>query len=185
MRFSAARREALTSDAGPVAVTAPCGSSTHGHCWLQRRKRAHLACRFSIHVQPKSLDKHALKRATEAFPLSIEGCNDCFHCGFHAESSYGAASYFIKRDNGGNILMDSPRWNPTLARRLEAMGGVRYMVLSHQDDVAGAAPGDAVSRQPCYNGEVLHAWLRSQCIASRRTTVRTPRSSEMDGLLWV
>ena len=94
--------------------------------------------RFSIHVQPKSLEKHELQRATEAFPLSIEGCSDCYHCGFHAESSYGAASYFIKRANGGNILMDSPRWNPTLAKRIKAMGGVKSLVLSHQDDVAGA-----------------------------------------------
>ena len=97
-----------------------------------------LCRRFSIHVQPKSLEKYELQRATEAFPLSIEGCNDCYHCGFHAESSFGAASYFIKRANGGNVLMDSPRWNPTLAKRLKAMGGVKYLVLSHQDDVAGA-----------------------------------------------
>ena len=112
-----------------------------------------LCCRFSIHVQPKSLAKHELQRATEAFPLSIEGCDDCYHCGFHAESSFGAASYFIKRANGGNVLMDSPRWNPTLAKRLAAMGGVKYLVLSHQDDVAGAAATlfQWSLSSPCYN----------------------------------
>ena len=94
-------------------------------------------CRFSIHVHSNALEKHELKRANEAFPLSIPGCSDCYHCGFHAESSFGAASYFVKRADGGNILMDSPRWNPTLAKRLAAMGGVKYLVLSHQDDVAG------------------------------------------------
>ena len=56
-------------------------------------------------------------------------------CGFASKRSYGAQSYFIRRD-GGNVLVDSPRFAGPLARKLEALGGVRFIVLTHQDDVA-------------------------------------------------
>ncbi|MEL7332769.1 MAG: MBL fold metallo-hydrolase, partial [Cyanobacteria bacterium J06560_2] len=36
----------------------------------------------------------------------------------------------------GNVLVDSPRFTPPLVKQLEAMGGVRYMYLTHRDDVA-------------------------------------------------
>src|SRR5262249_21761736 len=56
-------------------------------------------------------------------------------CGFAAESSFGAASYLIVRPEG-NILIDSPRFAERLVRRIEALGGVSLMCLTHQDDVA-------------------------------------------------
>jgi glyoxylase-like metal-dependent hydrolase (beta-lactamase superfamily II) len=39
----------------------------------------------------------------------------------------------------GNWLVDSPRFTPHLLRRFEAMGGIRYIILTHEDDVADAA----------------------------------------------
>ncbi|GAB4814810.1 hypothetical protein N2152v2_001856 [Parachlorella kessleri] len=38
-----------------------------------------------------------------------------------------------------NIMVDVPRWNPSLAKRLEQLGGVRYIFLTHQDDVGDHA----------------------------------------------
>ena len=35
-----------------------------------------------------------------------------------------------------NILVDSPRFAPPLVKRLEAMGGIRHLYLTHRDDVA-------------------------------------------------
>ncbi len=35
----------------------------------------------------------------------------------------------------GNILVDSPRFNPILAKRIEELGGVRHIFLTHKDDV--------------------------------------------------
>ncbi|MEG4406573.1 MBL fold metallo-hydrolase [Microcoleus sp. MON2_D5] len=58
-----------------------------------------------------------------------------YHCGYHSEKSYAAASYLIVRPNG-NILVDSPRFVPPLVKNIEAMGGIRYMYLTHRDDVA-------------------------------------------------
>ncbi len=74
-----------------------------------------------------------IKRAQEQLPQIVEG--NVYHCGYHSEKSYGAASYFIQRPEG-NVLIDSPRFTPPLVKRLEAMGGVKYLYLTHRDDVA-------------------------------------------------
>ncbi len=58
-----------------------------------------------------------------------------YHCGYHSEQSYGAASYLIQLPTG-NILVDSPRFTPPLVKRMAAMGGVKYLYLTHRDDVA-------------------------------------------------
>lgn len=74
-----------------------------------------------------------IKQVQQTFPLPIQ--DNVYHCGYHAEASFGAASYFIHR-NEGNILIDSPRFTPPLVKRLEEFGGVKYMYLTHRDDVA-------------------------------------------------
>jgi len=67
--------------------------------------------------------------------LPIHLADHVFHCGYHAENSFGAASYLIQRPEG-NVLVDSPRFAPPLVKQLEAMGGIRYLYLTHRDDVA-------------------------------------------------
>ncbi|MBE9043138.1 MBL fold metallo-hydrolase [Pleurocapsales cyanobacterium LEGE 10410] len=74
-----------------------------------------------------------IKQAQQTFPLLVE--DNVYHCGYHSAASYGAASYFIQR-SAGNILIDSPRFTPPLVKRLEELGGIKYMYLTHQDDVA-------------------------------------------------
>ena len=80
-----------------------------------------------------TLAKHDLKAALASYPERIE--DEVYFCGFASEASYGASSYLIRRP-GGNVLIDSPRFTEPLARRLEALGGLRWMFLTHQDDVA-------------------------------------------------
>ncbi|WP_017315808.1 MBL fold metallo-hydrolase [Mastigocladopsis repens] len=81
-----------------------------------------------------TIEKHQdVKIAQLSFPIAVE--DNVYHCGYHSENSYGAASYFIQRPEG-NILIDSPRFTPPLIQRLEEMGGIRYMYLTHRDDVA-------------------------------------------------
>jgi glyoxylase-like metal-dependent hydrolase (beta-lactamase superfamily II)/ferredoxin len=72
----------------------------------------------------------------DAFPAPIAG--GVYYCGFAAESSFGAASYLIRRPEG-NVLVDSPRASKPLIARLKALGGVRTMFLTHRDDVADHA----------------------------------------------
>lgn len=74
-----------------------------------------------------------IKAVQQGFPISIE--DNVYHCGYHSEASYGAASYFIQHPEG-NVLVDSPRFTPPLVKQLEKMGGIRWMYLTHQDDVA-------------------------------------------------
>ena len=77
-----------------------------------------------------------IKQVQQRFPLQID--ENVFYCGYHSKNSYGAASYFIQRpeSEGGNVLIDSPRFTPPLVKQIEEMGGVRYMYLTHRDDVA-------------------------------------------------
>lgn len=74
-----------------------------------------------------------VKAVQESFPIPVT--NTVYHCGYHSEQSFGAAAYFIKRPEG-NVLVDSPRFTPPLVKRLEAMGGIKYLYLTHRDDVA-------------------------------------------------
>ncbi|MCU0534696.1 MAG: MBL fold metallo-hydrolase [Hydrococcus sp. Prado102] len=74
-----------------------------------------------------------IKAVQQSIPIVIE--ENVYHCGYHSENSYGAASYLIVRSQG-NILVDSPRYAPPLVKRLEELGGVRYLYLTHRDDVA-------------------------------------------------
>ena len=77
--------------------------------------------------------KQPVKEAQAALPDPIT--EDVYHCGYHSERSFGAASYLITRE-GGNILVDSPRFVPALVRRIEDLGGVKTLFLTHIDDVA-------------------------------------------------
>jgi glyoxylase-like metal-dependent hydrolase (beta-lactamase superfamily II)/ferredoxin len=72
----------------------------------------------------------------EAFPELIEG--NVYYCGFNAESSFGAWSYLVVRPEGegGNVLVDSPRFTRPLVRKIEALGGLSTIFLTHRDDVA-------------------------------------------------
>lgn len=80
--------------------------------------------------------KHDLDAAVASFP---EHLADGVHsCGFHSKDSFGAASYLIVRPEG-NVLVDSPRFAAPLVKRLEGLGGVRTLFLTHQDDVADHA----------------------------------------------
>ncbi|HEY9830101.1 MAG TPA: MBL fold metallo-hydrolase [Stenomitos sp.] len=74
-----------------------------------------------------------IKTAQQSFPILV--AENVYHCGYHSESSYAATSYFIQHPEG-NILVDSPRFAAPLVKRLEDMGGIRYMYLTHRDDVA-------------------------------------------------
>lgn len=74
-----------------------------------------------------------VKESQQSLPILV--AENVYHCGYHSESSFGAASYFIQRPEG-NVLVDSPRFSPPLAKQLEAMGGVKYMYLTHRDDIA-------------------------------------------------
>lgn len=102
---------------------------------LHRAYQALLACPVGS-IGTQRSDKTRLQQAMSSFPLLIEG--GVFYCGFNSEKSFGANSYFI-RHSDGNWLVDSPRYLKHLVDALERMGGLRYIFLTHEDDVADAA----------------------------------------------
>ncbi|KXZ42833.1 hypothetical protein GPECTOR_115g327 [Gonium pectorale] len=97
---------------------------------------------YSIHATDRTPAE--LREAQDGLPARVpgvvaatakgEGAEGVYYTGWSTEKSYAGCAYLIVRQ-GGNILVDSPRYNPVLARRLEALGGVRYMFLTHRDDV--------------------------------------------------
>ena len=76
------------------------------------------------------------RSGVEAFPVHV--AENVYFCGFTSEASFGAWSYLIVRpqEQGGNVLVDSPRFTNPLVKRIEEVGGVNLMWLSHRDDIA-------------------------------------------------
>src|SRR5436853_531215 len=79
------------------------------------------------------------RAAAAAFPDPV--VDNVYFCGFTSEASFGGWSYLIVRppQEGGNILVDSPRFTAPLVRHIEELGGVSTMFLSHRDDIADHA----------------------------------------------
>jgi glyoxylase-like metal-dependent hydrolase (beta-lactamase superfamily II)/ferredoxin len=80
-----------------------------------------------------TLEKHDMRAAVASLPELIE--EEVYRCGYTSESSFGAVSYLVRRDDG-NLLIDSPRFTEPLAKNIARLGGARRMLLTHQDDVA-------------------------------------------------
>lgn len=102
---------------------------------LHQAYQALLACPVGS-IGTQRSDKMRLKEAMSSFPLLLEG--GVFYCGFNSEKSFGANSYFVQHP-AGNWLIDSPRYIKHLVDAFERMGGLRYVFLTHEDDVADAA----------------------------------------------
>jgi glyoxylase-like metal-dependent hydrolase (beta-lactamase superfamily II)/ferredoxin len=112
-----------------------------------RAAMALVSCPTSSIGTESKVDVH---EAVEALPDPI--ADGVYYCGYASEDSFGAASYFVKRASG-NVLVDSPRAARPLMERIESLGGVATMFLSHRDDVADHAK--YARRFAC--ARVLHA----------------------------
>jgi glyoxylase-like metal-dependent hydrolase (beta-lactamase superfamily II)/ferredoxin len=87
-----------------------------------------------------TVGKHAraTAQAARAFPEPVAGADGVYECGYAAESSFGAASWLVRRPEG-NVLVDSPRFAAPLLERIRELGGARWLFLTHRDDVADHA----------------------------------------------
>src|ERR1700687_3934861 len=93
--------------------------------------------RGDVYVDETCIDCDTCRRlAPETFARWARGLSYGVHdCGFATESSFGATSYLVVRE-GGNVLVDSPRAARPLVQRIEQLGGLGWMFLTHRDDVA-------------------------------------------------
>ncbi len=69
------------------------------------------------------------------FPMVMD--ENVYYCGFNSPKSYGGNSYYIQ-DPEGNWLIDSPKYTNHLVSYFEEHGGLNYIFLTHEDDVADA-----------------------------------------------
>jgi glyoxylase-like metal-dependent hydrolase (beta-lactamase superfamily II)/ferredoxin len=81
-------------------------------------------------------NKHDAHIGIDAFPMLL--AENVYFCGFTSEKSFGGWSYLVVRpeSEGGNLLIDSPRFATQLVKRIDEMGGVSQMLLTHRDDIA-------------------------------------------------
>jgi glyoxylase-like metal-dependent hydrolase (beta-lactamase superfamily II)/ferredoxin len=101
---------------------------------IHRAYQALLACPVGS-IGTEHSDKSRMQAAMTSFPLLLE--DEVSYCGFNSEKSFGANSFFIEHPDG-NWLVDSPRYVKHLVEDFERKGGLRYIFLSHEDDVADA-----------------------------------------------
>jgi len=166
-------RKRLTENApGPFFVDSTCIDC--GLCrWLAPVVFGALDDFAYVAAQPASGgDRDAARRAALACPVGaigagaggLKGAADLlpqafgagvYFLGYASPSSFGAASWLIVRP-GGNVLVDSPRWNARLVRDVEALGGVGTMFLTHADDVGEHARFAArfAARRVLHRGDV-------------------------------
>eukprot|EP00879_Flechtneria_rotunda_P000416 GHRR01000510.1.p1 GENE.GHRR01000510.1~~GHRR01000510.1.p1 ORF type:complete len:346 (+),score=81.89 GHRR01000510.1:166-1203(+) len=98
-----------------------------------RALQALLSCpTFSIHARDKSSEE--LKAAQQGLPKPVPGTKSVYSNGWRSVKSIACESYLIARPEG-NVMVDVPRFNPVLAKRLQEMGGVKWIFLTHKDDV--------------------------------------------------
>jgi len=110
-----------------VVIRQPATSDEELVMW-----RAALACPTqSIGTQSRS------KAPAGVFPHLLEGSGGVHLCGYNSADSFGAHAYLVVRP-GGNLLVDAPRFVKPLYERIDELGGIAHVLLSHRDDVADA-----------------------------------------------
>jgi glyoxylase-like metal-dependent hydrolase (beta-lactamase superfamily II)/ferredoxin len=117
------------------------GSLESGQSFVERQPADEPTWRRALHAvvscPTASIgSERSAKEAARDLPVALDG--PVYRCGYSSEASYGAQSYLIRRADG-NVLVDSPRFVAPLVRRLQELGGVRRMFLTHRDDVADHA----------------------------------------------
>jgi glyoxylase-like metal-dependent hydrolase (beta-lactamase superfamily II)/ferredoxin len=114
-----------------------------------------------------TVTKRSAREGVQAFPEQI--LDGVFFCGFTSEASFGAWSYLIVRpaSRGGNVLVDSPRFTAPLVKKIEDMGGIRLMYLTHRDDIADHAKFAAhfACRRIMHEAEDARRWGIEQILA--------------------
>jgi len=132
----------IDCDTCRTLAPATFGDSGRGTACVRAQPRSpdeHRRARMALVSCPTasigSLSKVDVRAAARALPTPVDGLDDIFFCGYASADSYGASSYLIRRPEG-NVLVDSPRAARPLLERIEELGGVSLMFLTHRDDVA-------------------------------------------------
>ncbi len=96
--------------------------------------QALLACPVGS-IGDSRMNRDQMRAAKASFPIQID--RHVCYLGFNSAKSFGGSSYFVTHPQG-NWMIDSPRYLAPLVRFIEQHGGLRYLFLTHEDDVAEA-----------------------------------------------
>ncbi|KAJ8901107.1 hypothetical protein NDN08_004967 [Rhodosorus marinus] len=112
-----------------------------GDDMMRKALQAAVACPVgSIRTETPN---HLAKAARDDFPIPVhETLVDIYYNGFNSEKSFSANSYLVVDKELGGVMIDSPRYNSALAKSIDKKCGdlgVKYMILTHSDDVADHA----------------------------------------------
>jgi glyoxylase-like metal-dependent hydrolase (beta-lactamase superfamily II) len=73
----------------------------------------------------------------DPYPMPLDEDGVVLLCGHTSLRTFGATSYLCRRPGGTAMMIDTPRFQPALARRyVEAVGPVTDVLLTHVDHVA-------------------------------------------------
>jgi ferredoxin/glyoxylase-like metal-dependent hydrolase (beta-lactamase superfamily II) len=141
--------ETETRAAYRAMVTCPVGA-------IRLRKPDPLVKEVVTHDFPTPLD-----------PVALPGVH---LLGYHNRESMGTTPYLIVREGGaGNIMIDAPRFNGRLAMQIEALGGIRYNIVTHE----GAAP----------HHDLWHAFFPTSERVVHRMDVTREMKGQVEGML--
>jgi len=82
-----------------------------------------------------TVDRSTLPDVMQDFPLQID--DEVYYCGFNSPKTSGGNSYFVQHKDG-NWLFSTPKFQSHLVKRLESLGGVSNIFISHRDDAGEA-----------------------------------------------
>ncbi len=108
------------------------GKQPEGDAETRKALQAVLCCPYG---SIGTVNRAALTDVMQDFPLQID--NEVYFAGFNSPKTSGGNSYFVQH-KGGNWLFNTPKFQSTLVKRLEGLGGVANIFISHRDDAGDA-----------------------------------------------
>ncbi|MBF9066860.1 MBL fold metallo-hydrolase [Streptacidiphilus fuscans] len=92
------------------------------------------AAAFACHTRSIRRPDRPLDTAADPYPLALD--ENVLFCGHNSRNTAAANAYLLRRPDGTQMMVDTPRWSAALADRYEASGRVTDVLLTHRDHAA-------------------------------------------------
>ncbi|MFH8981250.1 MBL fold metallo-hydrolase [Streptomyces varsoviensis] len=111
------------------------GRSQLHHQPRDERELAQLhAAAYACHTRSVRHPSLRLDPALDPYPMELD--DDLYFCGHNSTQTAAANAYLLRRPSGSVLMIDTPRWNASLADRYARLGPVTDVLLTHRDHVA-------------------------------------------------
>lgn len=91
--------------------------------------------------------KEKIREIKRKLPLQLH--DDLYFCSYNSEAAFGSNAYLVVRE-AGNILIDCPKFVKPLLKKIEELGGIKYIYLTHKDDI-----GEYSKFKEYFNAQVI------------------------------